>query len=200
VADIRRRAQQLSTIVVVVALHIAACWLFLATTRPLTIAAISQRLQLVFITPPVSPARTRRSQRASQQNTAAAPAAQPNTAASSKERSAIHPPIDWAGELDRAARDSVPAEPPREPRDFGFPHASTARSSKPPEFSWSHTRTHRVESIPGGGLLVHVNDNCVLVLIPLPFFACAPGKKPANGDLFKHLHDPSQAGDWNDPK
>jgi hypothetical protein len=57
-----------------------------------------------------------------------------------------------------------------------------------------------VESIPGGGLLVHVNDNCVLVFIPLPFFACAPGKKPANEDLFKHLHDPSQAGDWNDPK
>jgi len=56
-----------------------------------------------------------------------------------------------------------------------------------------------VESIPGGGLLVNVNDNCVLVFMPLPFFVCAPGAKPANGDLFEHLHDPSPAGDWNAP-
>jgi hypothetical protein len=57
-----------------------------------------------------------------------------------------------------------------------------------------------VESIPGGGLLVNLNDNCVIVFAPLPFFSCAPGKKPANGELFKHLHDPSKPGDWNDPK
>jgi hypothetical protein len=30
------------------------------------------------------------------------------------------------------------------------------------------------------------------VFIPLPFFACAPGKKTANGDLFEHMHDPSK--------
>jgi hypothetical protein len=57
-----------------------------------------------------------------------------------------------------------------------------------------------VESIPSGGLLVNVNDNCVIVFIPFPFFGCALGKRPANGDLFKHWHDLSQAGDWNDPK
>ena len=118
-------------------------------------------------------------------------AAQPNTAPSSDERGAIHPPIDWAAELDRAARESVPAEPSREPRNFGFPHAATAPSSKSPEFAWSHARTHRVESIPGGGLLINVNDRCVVVIFPFPFFGCALGKKPPNGDLFEHMHEPS---------
>jgi hypothetical protein len=207
VADIRRRAQQLSIIAVVVALHIAAYWGFLTATHPFTIRAISQNLELVFIPAPVipsessarKPAPTRRSQRASQQGAAIPPDAQPNTAPSSDEGNAIHPPIDWAAELDRAARDAVPAEPAAELRNFGFPHASAA-PPKPPEFGWSHTRIHRVESIPGGGMLVHVNDNCVLVFIPLPFFACAPGQKPANGDLFEHMHDPPHAGDWNDGK
>jgi hypothetical protein len=41
-----------------------------------------------------------------------------------------------------------------------------------------------------GALLVHLNDNCVLVMAPLPFVFCSPGKRPANGDLFDHLNDP----------
>jgi hypothetical protein len=198
VADFQRRAQQLSIIAVVAALHVAACWLLLATTHPLTIPAISQRLQLVFILPPIippesnarPPTSTRRTRRSSPQSTATRPGAQPNTAPSSDEPGAIHPPIDWAGELDRAARDSVPAELSREPRNFSFPHYSTAPPSKSPEFAWSHARTHRVESIPGGGLLINVNDRCVVVFIPFPFFGCALGKKPPNGDLFEHMHDP----------
>jgi hypothetical protein len=154
---------------------------------------------LVFILPPIIPPEgnarlptsTRRAQRPSPQSTATPPpAAQPNTAPSSDERGAIHPPIDWAAELDRAAREEVPAVPSREPRNFGFPHTSTP-PSKSPEFAWSHARTHRVESIPGGGLLINVNDRCVVVLIPFPFFGCGLGKKPPNGDLFEHMHDPS---------
>jgi hypothetical protein len=197
VADFQRRAQQLSIIAVVAALHIAAFWLLLATTHPLTIPTTSQRLQLVFILPPITstesnarpPTSTRGTQRSAPQSTATPPAAQPNMAPSSDEPGAIHPPIDWAYELDRAARDSVPAEPSREPRNFGFPHAATPPPSKSPEFAWSHARTHRVESIPGGGLLINVNDRCVVVLIPFPFFGCALGKKPPNGDLFEHMHD-----------
>jgi hypothetical protein len=97
-------------------------------------------------------------------------------------------PVDWAGELERAARESV-TPPPLQPRDFGFPHASTTPSPKAPQFGWSYAPPHRVQSLPGGGLLVNLNDNCVLVFSPLPFFFCAPGKMPANGDLFKHMKD-----------
>jgi hypothetical protein len=123
-----------------------------------------------------------------------------NTAPSSDEGNAIHPPIDWAAELDRAARDSVPAEPAAEPRNFGFPHRSATPSSKTPDFGWSHARTHRLESIPGGGLLVNLNDRCVIVFTPFPFPFCRLGEKPANGDLFEHMHDQPHAGDWNDGK
>jgi hypothetical protein len=199
VADSQRRVQQLSIIAAVAALHIAACWLLLATTHPPTIPTMSQRLQLVFILPPMippesnarPPTSTRGTQRTAPQSTATPPVAQPNSAPSSDEPGASHPPIDWTGELDRAARESVPAEPSRDPRNFGFPHASTPPPSKSPEFAWSHTRTHRVESIPGGGLLINVNDRCVVVLIPFPFFGCALGKQPPNGDLFEHMHEPS---------
>jgi hypothetical protein len=106
----------------------------------------------------------------------------------------IHPPIDWAGELDRAAGNSIADAPSIQPRDFGFPRSSAAPPSKLPEFGWSYAPTHRVESLPGGGLLVNLNDNCVLVFAPLPFFACALGKKPANGNLFEHMNDPLQPG------
>jgi hypothetical protein len=47
-----------------------------------------------------------------------------------------------------------------------------------------------VESLPQGGLLVHVNDNCVLLLFPLPFVGCAIGKIKTNGNLFEHMRDP----------
>jgi hypothetical protein len=183
--------------------------MLLAVTQPFTVRAISQSLELVFIPPPIVPSEgtarnptpTRRSQRASQPSRAATPPpAQPNTAPSSDERNAIQAPIDWAAELDRAARDSVPAEPVREPRDFGFPHGATAPSSKSPEFAWSHARTHRAEAIPGGGLLVNLNDRCVIVFTPLPFPFCRLGKQPANGDLFEHMHDASPPGDRSAPK
>lgn len=207
-ADIRRRAQQLSIIAAVIALHIAACWFLLATKHLLGMQAISQRIQLVYIPPPIIPseanagssAREHRSRRSLQQSRAAPPVDPRDAAPSSEERSAIHPPIDWAAELDRAARDSVPAEPAQEPRDFGFPHGATAPSSKSPEFAWSHARTHRVEAIPGGGLLVNLNDRCVIVFIPFPFPFCGVGKKPANGDLFEHMPDASPPGDRNAPK
>ena len=47
-----------------------------------------------------------------------------------------------------------------------------------------------LEQNSGGGLLVNLNDNCVISFVPIPLFVCVPGKKPANGDLFKHMRDP----------
>jgi hypothetical protein len=38
-------------------------------------------------------------------------------------------------------------------------------------------------------LLINLNDHCVFVLLPLPFFGCGIGSKPANGDLFEHMRD-----------
>jgi hypothetical protein len=196
VADNQRRARQLSIIAAVAALHIAAVWVLLSATQPLVMRSLPQSLQMVFIAPTISApegsARKQlpRSPRSLQPNPTPSIPVEPYPAPPGDVANPSHAPIDWAGELDRAARDAAAAEASRKPRDFGFSHATTAPSSKPPEFGWSYAPTHRVESLPGGGLLINVNDNCVIVLAPLPLFVCAPGKKPANGDLFKHMHDP----------
>ncbi len=68
-----------------------------------------------------------------------------------------------------------------------------AAPEKPPQFEWDYAATHRVEQVEGGGLLVHLNDQCVLVLFPLPFMGCGIGTKPANGDLFKNMNAPPRA-------
>ncbi len=64
-----------------------------------------------------------------------------------------------------------------------------------PQFDWDYARTHRVESIPQGGIIIHLNDNCVVVMTPLPFASCSPFKREANGELFKHMRDPDRPGD-----
>ena len=196
-------ARQLSIFAAVFALHIAVVWALLATTQPV-MRFSSPNLQLVFIAPTSvvaeRPARKAApgSSRQSPKSTPA-PAVELHPRAASEEGSLIRPPIDWEDELDRAVRNSIAASPSTQPRDFGFPHSSGAPSSSPLEFGWSYAPTHRVQSLPGGGLLVNLNDNCVLVFAPLPFFACAVGKKPTNGDLFKHMNDPSQRGGWGVP-
>jgi hypothetical protein len=196
VADNHRRARQLSIIAAVAALHIAAVWVLLSATQPFAMRSLPQSLQLVFIAPTISaperPARKwlPRSPRSLQPNPTPSTPVEPHPAPPGEVANPSHPPIDWAGELDRAVRDAAAAEASRKPLDFGFPQAPAGPSSKSPEFGWSYAPTHRVESMPGGGLLVNLNDNCVIVISPLPFFVCALGKKPANGDLFKHMHDP----------
>jgi hypothetical protein len=179
--------------------------MLLAATRPVAIRLPSANLQLVLIAPTIVVPESSvkepepRSRRSVRRNATPSPPVEPNPVPPSEDGNPIRPPIDWAGELDRAARDSTAAEASRKPPDFGFPHMSAESTAKPPEFGWSYAPTHRVVSLRGGGLLVNLNDNCVLVFAPLPFFACAPGKKPANGDLFNHMHDPSQAGSGGMP-
>jgi len=101
----------------------------------------------------------------------------------------MHPPTDWAAELSRTARDAASDKLTPNTRDFGFPHP-LATPDKPAQFGWNYAATHRVESLPQGGVLVHINDNCVLILFPLPFVGCAIGKMKANGNLFEHMRDP----------
>lgn len=99
------------------------------------------------------------------------------------------PAVDWMGEIEgQAARARRSRAPPF--KDFGFPRSAEPPSSRAPEFAWDHARTHRVETPPGGGIGINLNDNCVLLLFPFPFVACAVGKKPANGDLFKDMNVP----------
>jgi hypothetical protein len=127
------------------------------------------------------------------------PPSQAGAAPPGDEDNAIHPPIDWANELNRAASESASGASAPQPRVFGAPHVAPTPPAKPPEFGWSHSRTHRVETGPGS-TAVHLGEHCVIAFTPLPFPVCTLGKKEANGDLFKHMRDPPQPGDWKDPQ
>jgi len=191
----RHRVQVSCIIAVVLGLHLTVVWLILATSRVFSRRTESQGLEIVFLArAPISlesNSASRVLEHATPRRQAAAnPVPMPRAAPEEHENSAIHPPTDWASELSRAARYAASDESTQKPRDFGFPRPSLAPTAKTPEFDWDYAATHRIESIPGGGLLLHVNDNCVLVLVPFPFFACGIGKKDANGDLFEHMHDP----------
>jgi hypothetical protein len=190
----RRRTQLSCTIALVLGLHLTVVWLLLATSHVVSGPTDSHGLEIVFIArAPVSLESnlTRRvlENASPRRRDAANSLPMPDVVSKQDENNAIHPPPDWAGELSRAARDAASDELTRRTRDFGFPHPSSA-PAKAPQFGWDYVATHRVESIPEGGLLLHLNENCVLVLLPLPFVGCGIGRKPANGDLFEHMQDP----------
>jgi hypothetical protein len=167
----------------------------------------SQSLEIVSIAPaqPVVSARSNRKARTSDSATrshrsADNPLSRPEITPPNDASNAIQPPVDWVGELSRAATDAASKQSAQKPKDFGFPHSPAAATAKPPQFGWDYASTHRLESLPGGGLLVRLNDNCVLVLLPLPFAGCAIGKRKAKGDLFEHMSDPSPLGDLSETK
>jgi hypothetical protein len=105
------------------------------------------------------------------------------------EDNAIRPAPDWTQELHLAAKNALADELAKQRHEGDFTHKFPTPPKKPPQFAWNYAATHRIEAIPGGGMLVHLGDKCVLILFPLPFVGCAIGKAPANGDLFEHLHD-----------
>ncbi len=169
--------------VAVLALHGIICRLLLTKGRMLAVPEVAQSLELLWI-PSTPPPPKRRSA----EHSAAAPQENPSYRGHAPSESlVITPPIDWQAELAREAAASASAKSDQHFKEFNFPrHAPPA--GKAPEFAWDRTHTHRVESVPGA-LLVHLNDNCLFVMAPLPFVFCSPGKRPANGDLFEHMHD-----------
>jgi hypothetical protein len=179
----------------VVAIHGGLCWLLLQRSKIAVLPTMSKSLELIFLPAPAVPR-----ERSPGQQTSHRPASKPRAARQapvgpptdpqSEQSNAIHPPIDWHAELAREANDSAAASP-RQYKDFGVPASPLAPSSSRPAFGWDYAATHRVQSISGGGVLVNLNDNCVLIFNPLPFFFCRPGHKPANGDLFKEMIPPS---------
>jgi hypothetical protein len=186
----RHRKQELLIAAAVLVLHGALCWLLVVRSEVSALPQMSNSLELIVLpAPPVSPKPTTHRQPPRTGAAARVPAQSPSTP-EREESNAIHPPIDWNAELDREARESVAAGSSPKFKNFGFPPPPPARS-KSPEFGWDYAATHRVQPLSGGGLLVNLNDNCVLVFAPLPFFFCRPGHKPADGDLFKHMLSPS---------
>ena len=76
-----------------------------------------------------------------------------------------------------------PLEPPRVPEEV---------------FAWDYAATHRLVPLSGGGFAVSLNDNCQLVVLPLPFIGCVLGKRQVNGALLENRHPPMRLGDWDE--
>ena len=112
------------------------------------------------------------------------------------EATAVAPPkVDWAAEAERAG--AAFAKPPAFARSFGMPSPVASAPIRHAEFGWSIAGTRPVEAIPGG-ILFHLGEQCVIVLMPLPIGACALGHRKPNWDLFEHLKDPPAPGSWKD--
>jgi hypothetical protein len=201
----RHRAKFLCAIAVVLGLHVTVIWLLLATSRVLSFRTKSQSLEIVLIgRPVVAPENSSIGQvlenATRRRQIAAKPLPIPSVGLQESENSAIHPPTDWATEMSRVVNDAVSKTSAQKPRDFGFPHSPSAPASKTPQFEWDYVATHRIGAIPEGGLLLHLNDNCVLILFPRPFAGCGIGTRKANGDLFEHMQDPARSDVINETK
>ena len=103
--------------------------------------------------------------------------------------------IDWSAEAALAAQHQTELATAAGPRSLDDHHGRKPRaglnSGGPEQFAWDYAATHRVETSQGVPI-IHLGDRCVVgFLLILPFFGCGFGAEiPANGDLFKHMHDP----------
>lgn len=111
------------------------------------------------------------------------------------------PKIDWTSAAHRAVTDALAAQEAEQRKSQGFTGRGPAMSTAPetrskPEFGWQRWRLHRVEQLSQGGFVVHLNERCVLVVTALLMPACRIGKIAARGDLFEHMDDAPEPGDW----
>jgi hypothetical protein len=192
----RRQARLLLTLSLVLAAHIVVVWLLISSPL-LLVKTRPGSLQLVWIPRPVLPSTapergtsTERARNPAPQHSNDRIRASPSVAPTSNEESnAIHPAPDWTEELHQAAKNALANELAQKRHDFDFAHAYPTPVKRPPQFAWNYAATHPIEALPEGRILIHLGDNCVLLLLPLPLVGCGIGKRPVNGDLFQHMGD-----------
>ncbi|MBS0379022.1 MAG: hypothetical protein JSS29_11100 [Proteobacteria bacterium] len=109
--------------------------------------------------------------------------------------------IDWHAEAASTAIHETEREVAEERRREALNHGASAAfhdHERAPEFHWDYAATHRVETSQEGGYLIHLNDQCVLVIAMMFMPACTLEKPEVRGDLFEHMRDPPKPGDWRD--
>jgi hypothetical protein len=174
--------------------HLIVVWL-LVSSRQLSVKTKSENLQLVWMTRPAltaSAAETlpEKARNPVSRHGADRTTASPSTAApSNKEDKPALPLLDWTEELHVAAKNAVAQELAKKRHELDFAHVYPKAPTKAPQIAWDYAATHRVESLPEGGILIHLSDNCVLALMPFPFVGCGIGKSLADGGLFEHMHE-----------
>jgi hypothetical protein len=210
-----------ATFVAVLALHVALVALFLTSHFPAVPKAgfeapmVAVLLPLVETAQPTQPPKRDAPASSTKGRTGHStslrrvpPAAQPSeTVPEAPTPQAIMIPLapDWRQEARIVADDELESDERRRrnpsllaPHDFSdVPHGAVDVTK--PQFGWSHSATHRVETFAEGGFMLNINDRCsiAIMIIPMPF--CRVGKIPVRGDLFEHMDDPSPARQSNLP-
>lgn len=186
-----RHQARLVTLSLVMVVHLIFIWLLVSSPR-LLVRTKSGSLQLVWIARPAMlntaaepETTTQKPQMVPPRNHLDRNSVPSALAPRASDDNALQATPDWTEELHLAAQNAVANQLAQKRHDSDFAHAFPVAPKKPPEFAWDYAATHPIEAIPGGGILVHLGDNCVLILFPLPFVGCAIGKREANGDLFK---------------
>jgi hypothetical protein len=194
-----------ATFVVVLAFHVLLFLLFAALRTPSRHSSEAEAPTTVFFLPQPELTRAPQAERPPETQVtarAARPAAPktpaPANPAPEPESSSLTPTPapDWRAQARIAANDELEAEErkrhtpsPLAPHDFSGVRRGSTDDSKP-QFGWNHARTHRVEELSGGGLLININERCAVVLVFIfPFPACKIGKIAARGDLFDQMKD-----------
>ena len=199
------------TIVVVLLIHVAFFILFAAQRSPVPRAGRKEAPSMAFLLLPDEVNTTRGAPQPTTMH-AAHPTSPKRAAPTPKSTGAVRPEPppdaitlpaapDWRQELQIAANNEIEAEErkrdqpsPLAPHDFSGVKPGSTDDSKP-RFGWSHAATHRVEEIPTGGLLININDRCVIVWAIFPMIGCRIGKSPARGNLLEHMRDAPEPGE-----
>jgi hypothetical protein len=161
------------------AAHVLAVLYFASDRMPAAVEPDNGFTTTVFFLAPAAPAHLARVTQLPPRTSFApqrrAPSSQPEQSQSTTTAPVA---IDWAKEAERVATDPA--------LSVGAVPAPAARH----QFEWDHARTNRLEQLPGGGLLVNLNDRCAIVFeFPMLLGGCKLGKIDARGDLFAHMHD-----------
>ena len=197
----RTRTVRFGLLMLVVGAHLSLALLW-PTTRPANTDSTSRSSTLVLLTRPaaqkqVEPLPPLKLPPPAQAHVPAQPERLPEP----QSQSTPAPKIDWANAAQQAITDELAAQSAEQRKAQGFTGQNPAVPASPeihskPEFGWQRWRLHRVEALAEGGFVVHLNERCVLVISALLLPACKIGKIPARGDLFEHMDDAPELGDW----
>jgi len=197
---------RVATIIVVLVIHVIFFGLFaLRSPVPRTGKEETAALAFLFLLDerPQPPSTTQAAQRAKPKRATAAPAessAPIVTPQREPPSNAVAAPAapDCRRELQIAANNAIEAQERKRhqpaPHDFSGVKPGSTDDSKP-RFGWNHAATHRIEEIPSGGLLININDRCVIAWVVFPMPLCRIGKIPVRGDLFEHMQDSGASGE-----
>ena len=182
------------------ALLVISLWELRSHTRAAGAVPQAERLEIFFVSSPVETPPVVINPRREQRRRAlppAVPAAIEPAKRSPAEPESTAITVDWGAEAQAAAGRSAEADGEAQRRARAFSPREAAPGKRAPEFGWSHSRTHRVERTEDGVPLLWISERCVLVYFLIP--GCKLGKIEPNGDLFEHMNDPPELGDWKDP-